>query len=1684
MSRAAISTALFAAWTVSMAGAAYGQGLAFTRISYPASTSGTYVTGLNNNNVVVGYYQDSATGTFHGFSCQNGSYTLLDGPLSKQGTRALAINNAGQILVSQGTTAGAAAFEVDAYFIFDGTLFTPVGLKGIVAATGHAFTLSSITGFNDGGQVVGIYSGHGVYGTPALGAPGATTAPAAAGNFTQFDCPSSEGSLETVGGINVSATITGSCGGAKVAGTGTVAPIGFVYKGTLTTFFDPIPFTPATFTFQAYDTQGVGVNSSGLIAGAYQSTEPGVLELPFNGFLYDGSTFTSVLPPDGSGSIATGVSDSGTVVGYYVTTTAPFFYGFIAVPSNFSHPGKAIGACGCSTPGQPTVGASLATSSQPSNPNGQPSSGTPGGGGAITASNGNMFEQYTDYSTSGQNPLSFARYYNSQANTAPTATLATSLGMNWRSTYDRYLSIASATSVTAERADGQQLIFTLNNGTWTTDTDIDVTLTNAGAAWTLTDSDDTEESYMATSATEAQLRSIKFRNGYTQTLTPNGLGQLASVSDVYGRSLDFIYSANGLLQSVTTPDAATISYGYAVSGGKNVLASVTYSTTPASTIQYLYENAAVPFALTGIIDENGHGYATWTYDNGSRALTSQVGAGAGLTAVIYNADGSRTVTNALGVQDTYKFTSLQGVPKVTEIDRAATATTAAAKELFTYDVNGFTASQTDWVGNLTTHVNDTHGQPTTLKEATGSGAVRTTTIAYDSVWVHLPKEIVTAGLTMDFTYDGVSGELLTRKLTDTTITAKPYSTSGQTRTWTNTWSSSLLASTTTPNGNTTTLSYDGSGALVKTTNALNQSTGITAHTEGGLPLTIVDPNGVTANRTYDARQRILTNTINTSAGALTTRNSYDAAGDLIKTTLPDGSALTNSYDFAHRLIRITDLFGQEIAFTLDALGDRTAKVISGSRPAPGAPAPLLIRRPVPIAGRITNRHTATYDDLGRILRDIGGAGQTTAYTYDANGNALSVTDPLGHKTIQVFDALNRLTQSTDPNGGITAMTYDAHDRVLSVTDPNGNVTTYVYDGFGDLIQQTSPDTGVTVYRYDADGNLTQKTDASGNITNNSFDALDRPVTTSYPADATLNVGYVYDQTGHGFGIGRLTSLTDAAGTLSRSYDERGNRLIETRVNGATTLKTAYTYDPASRIASITYPSGWTVAQTRDAMGRITQLPLTAPAGASSGNALTSATYEPFGPLQNLAFGNGISESRRFDLAYRMTNLTDSGTHPVQNLTYAYDADDDVTSITDGVTAANTQSSLSYDALNRLTSAYSNNYGFLGWTYDGVGNRLTQSLYGTVNTTYAYAAGTNRLASITASGVTTPVSYTATGNIASIPPSTGAPVAALTYSAANRLNSVIGTSVAISSMKYDAFGKRISKADPSSNPVLYSYDQNGYLLEEADGNGLLIDYVYLNGRPVAEITGGSLYYLHVDRLGTPQLVTNGGQNVAWSTTYQPFGGTPIPVGSISQNLRFPGQYEDGETSLSYNLNRDYMPNFGRYVEADSIGRLGGPNLYLYATGNPQKFTDRFGETTLWDTLHNPAYWSQLYDQAGNVFAVASGLSKFLPFYAPELALPLAITAACFKVESVLMKSTLTNEAPNPAEEAVDLVMDWAFSETQGEVMWPAWQYWMSLFSDQPTMGPAPPLPAPPLPATSCGPDVNGVSHICITHPNNQ
>ena len=83
-------------------------------------------------------------------------------------------------------------------------------------------------------------------------------------------------------------------------------------------------------------------------------------------------------------------------------------------------------------------------------------------------------------------------------------------------------------------------------------------------------------------------------------------------------------------------------------------------------------------------------------------------------------------------------------------------------------------------------------------------------------------------------------------------------------------------------------------------------------------------------------------------------------------------------------------------------------------------------------------------------------------------------------------------------------------------------------------------------------------------------------------------------------------------------------------------------------------------------------------------------------------------------------------------------------------------------------------------------------------------------------------------------------------------------------------------------------------------------------------------------------------VVWSADYKPFGEATVnPSSTITNNLRFPGQYFDAETGLNYNYFRDYNPIVARYVQADLIGLAGGINPYLYVSNDPVNGIDPLG-----------------------------------------------------------------------------------------------------------------------------------------------
>ena len=160
--------------------------------------------------------------------------------------------------------------------------------------------------------------------------------------------------------------------------------------------------------------------------------------------------------------------------------------------------------------------------------------------------------------------------------------------------------------------------------------------------------------------------------------------------------------------------------------------------------------------------------------------------------------------------------------------------------------------------------------------------------------------------------------------------------------------------------------------------------------------------------------------------------------------------------------------------------------------------------------------------------------------------------------------------------------------------------------------------------------------------------------------------------------------------------------------------------------------------------------------------------------------------------------------------------------------------------------------------------------------------------------------------------------------------------------YNGNGQRTKKT-VSGTTTVFHYSQSGQIIAESNGSGTIIaEYVYLNSQPLAKIEQTNVYYYVNDHLGTPQKLTDGTGMVVWAADYKPFGEATITVSTITNNLRFPGQYFDAETGLHQNWNRDYNWAHGGYIEADPIGLEQGENhLFVYAKNDPIRNIDLNG-----------------------------------------------------------------------------------------------------------------------------------------------
>ncbi|MEO8751072.1 MAG: RHS repeat-associated core domain-containing protein [Casimicrobiaceae bacterium] len=735
------------------------------------------------------------------------------------------------------------------------------------------------------------------------------------------------------------------------------------------------------------------------------------------------------------------------------------------------------------------------------------------------------------------------------------------------------------------------------------------------------------------------IRKVTDPNGNTLTYDANGIVHSA------GSSVAFTRDAQGRIATITDPNGKRLTYAY---DGAGNLATVTDRSNAQSVLKYDRLHT-----LTSYTDPRGVQLVRNEYDDQGRLVAQYDAAGAKIDLAARDADaGKEVVKNRRGNTTSYEYDSIGNVTRMVDAANGITS--------YTYDARGNEATVSDPLGHVTEKTFDSTDNPLTEKDPEGN----TTGYTWTAGTRDLTKIIDARGneTNIVYTVTGNLGILIDPENNETRLGYGP---------------GGIMTFLRDGAGNETTYEYDAKGRRTKETDPA-----------GGVTTYAYDENG---NATTVTRTR----TVNGVPVTHTTQRVFDADGNVVSETDPQG-----------RLSRTTYNGLKKVAAQVDPL----------------------------------NRTTAfDYDERGFDTRVTHPDGLAEEKSYDPNGNESTMKDRAGRVTANTYDALDRLTKVTYPDGKFVENGYDAAGRLTSVKDERGNTTAHEYDRAGRRTKTTDAEGGVWLYEYDPNGNLTKATDPRLGATTHTYDKANRRTRTTYPLTPPDTVAlfetWEYD------GAGRRIAWTDTAGRRTAyGYDGLGRLKTVTQPapDGTTTspgLVTTYGYDEVGNKTTQTDALGRITRWEYDALGRTTKRTL-------PGGQFESFTYDAVGNVASQTNFRGETIAFSYDVLNRLSTKTLPGNNTV---TYTYTATGQVATVTDvrGLT------SYVYDARDRVTQVSHPEGWVVGYTYDAAGNRATVTTQFRTEPakTVAYEYDrANRLSKVTsAEGEVTTYTYDAAGN---------------------------------------------------------------------------------------------------------------------------------------------------------------------------------------------------------------------------------------------------------------------------------------------------------------------------------------------------
>ena len=302
--------------------------------------------------------------------------------------------------------------------------------------------------------------------------------------------------------------------------------------------------------------------------------------------------------------------------------------------------------------------------------------------------------------------------------------------------------------------------------------------------------------------------------------------------------------------------------------------------------------------------------------------------------------------------------------------------------------------------------------------------------------------------------------------------------------------------------------------------------------------------------------------ISARSNILHTRYAYDANGNLIRVTDPNGNVTTSTYDRNNRKTSSTDAAGFKTDWVYDANGNVTRETRHGHGTG---------------ANRVTNY---TYDNVNRRTAET----RVGVQRHNGSGGHTTQDSTIRYQ----YNALGQVTRKTEATGDYIAYTYDSQGRMnyetrSGYTDHlDGSVSPkvqYLYNGLNDVSRVYKYGKTGSIshtdshYTYAKGGRLTSVQDAENKVRTYRYDAKGQLVREEYERTSSLGVkttegiGYTFDKEGRVTAQGSVwkngsTWTRSGLDVVQSKYNTFGD-VVERGVNGKYSEKMAY--DNAGRL---------------------------------------------------------------------------------------------------------------------------------------------------------------------------------------------------------------------------------------------------------------------------------------------------------------------------------------------------------------------------------------------------------------------------------------------------------------------------------------------------------------------------------------